>query len=49
MEGAQPGDLLLFQYIRHGAQVPTLFPTLEEGELDEIICPYDFDGSASTT
>ena len=49
VEGAQSGDQLLFHYSGHGAQAPTLFPTLEEDGLDEIICPYDFDGSAATT
>ena len=49
VEGAQEGDQLLFHYSGHGAQVPTLFPTLEADGLDEIICPYDFDGSAATT
>jgi len=49
VEGAQAGDQLLFHYSGHGAQAPTLFPILEADGLDEIICPYDFDGSAATT
>ena len=49
VEGAQSGDQLLFHYSGHGAQTPTLSPSLEEDGLDEIICPYDFDGSAATT
>jgi hypothetical protein len=49
LEGAQPGDQLLFQYSGHGAQAPTLFETMEKDGLDEIICPYDFDGSNATT
>ena len=49
VEGAQSGDQLLFHYSGHGAQAPTLFPKLEADGLDEIICPYDFDGSAATT
>ncbi len=49
VEGAQSGDQLLFHYSGHGAQAPTLFPILEADGLDEIICPYDFDGSAATT
>jgi methylmalonyl-CoA mutase N-terminal domain/subunit len=28
VEGAQSGDQLLFHYSGHGAQTPTLFPTL---------------------
>jgi hypothetical protein len=49
VEGAQPGDQLLFHYSGHGAQAPTLFPKLETDGLDEITCPYDFDGSNATT
>ena len=49
LEGAQPGDQLLFHYSGHGAQVPTLNKQLEQDGLDEIICPYDFDGSSATT
>jgi hypothetical protein len=44
LEGAQPGDQLLFHYSGHGAQVPTLNKQLEQDGLDEIICPYDFSG-----
>ena len=49
VEGAAPGDQLLFHYSGHGAQAPTLNAKLEADGLDEIICPYDFDGSAATT
>jgi hypothetical protein len=49
VEGAAPGDQLLFHYSGHGAQAPTLSPKLETDGLDEIICPYDFDGSNATT
>ncbi len=49
LEGAQPGDQLLFHYSGHGAQTPTLTPQLESDGLDEIICPYNFDGSNPTT
>ena len=49
VEGAAPGDQLLFHYSGHGAQAPTLFPKLETDGLDEIICPYDYDGSNATT
>ena len=49
IDGAQPGDQLLFHYSGHGAQMPTLFPALETDGLDEIICPYDFDGSNETS
>ena len=48
LEGAAPGDQLLFHYSGHGAQAATLFPHLESDGLDEIICPYDFDGSSAT-
>ena len=49
VEGAAPGDQLLFHYSGHGAQAPTLNAKLEADGLDEIICPYDFDGSNATT
>jgi hypothetical protein len=49
LAGAAPGDSLLFHYSGHGAQVPTRYPGLEQDGLDEIICPYDFDGSDATT
>ena len=49
LEGAQAGDQLLFHYSGHGAQAPTLNATIETDGLDEIICPYDFDGSNNTT
>ena len=42
--GATAGDQLLFQYSGHGAQVPSRQPSFEKDGLDEIICPYDFDG-----
>ena len=34
VEGAEPGDQLLFHYSGHGAQVPTLSPKLEADGLD---------------
>lgn len=43
------GDQLLFHYSGHGAQAPTQYPKMEKDGLDEIICPYDFDGSNATT
>ena len=46
---AAPGDSLLFHYSGHGAQVTTRNAHLEKDRLDEIICPYDFDGSDATT
>jgi hypothetical protein len=49
IEGAQEGDQLLFHYSGHGAQTPTLFKTAEKDGLDEIICPYGYDGSNATT
>ena len=49
MQGAEAGDSLLFHYSGHGAQVPTHYNNIEKDGLDEIICPYDYDGSAATT
>jgi len=49
IEGAEAGDQLLFHYSGHGAQAPTLFTSLEKDGLDEIICPYDFDGTNNTS
>ena len=49
IEGAEAGDQLLFHYSGHGAQAPTLFTSLEKDGLDEIICPYDFDGTNKTS
>ena len=49
IEGAEPGDQLLFHYSGHGAQAPTKFTSLEKDGLDEIICPYDFDGTNNTS
>ena len=49
LSDAQAGDSLLFHYSGHGAQVPTQNRLLEKDGLDEIICPYDFDGSPATT
>ena len=49
IEGSEAGDQLLFHYSGHGAQAPTLFTSLEKDGLDEIICPYDFDGTNKTS
>ena len=46
--GANAGDQILFQYSGHGAQIPSLSPTIEKDGLDEIICPYDFRVEAAT-
>ena len=48
LEGAQSGDSLLFHYSGHGAQAPTNNKKIEKDGLDEIICPYDYDGSNET-
>lgn len=48
IEGAQPGDQLLFHYSGHGAQTPTINTNIEPDGLDEIICPYDFNGHGET-
>jgi hypothetical protein len=49
IEDAEAGDQLLFHYSGHGAQAPTKFNSLEKDGLDEIICPYDFDGTNNTS
>ena len=49
LEGIESGDQILFHYSGHGAQVTTRNAHLEKDRLDEIICPYDFDGSDATT
>ncbi len=52
LEGIEPGDQILFHYSGHGAQLPCqkiAGDVWEEKDgLDEIICPYDFDGSNAT-
>ncbi len=48
IQGAEAGDQLLFHYSGHGAQAPTTNALIERDGLDEIICPYDFDGSSNT-
>jgi len=48
IQGAAPGDQLLFHYSGHGAQTPTLHTAIEKDGLDEIICPYDFNGTNET-
>jgi hypothetical protein len=49
LEGAEAGDQLLFHYSGHGAQLPCKkFSSGIKEEidgLDEIICPYNFDGT----
>jgi uncharacterized caspase-like protein len=45
--GASAGDQILFQYSGHGAQIPSHNPTIEKDGLDEIICPYEFNGEAA--
>ncbi len=52
LEGIESGDQILFHYSGHGAQLPCqkiAGDVWEEKDgLDEIICPYDFDGSNAT-
>jgi hypothetical protein len=48
LEGAEPGDQLLFHYSGHGAQAPSMHPGIEKDGLDELICPYNFDGTDAT-
>ncbi|MEI6205517.1 MAG: caspase family protein [Desulfuromonadales bacterium] len=45
VNGARPGDRLLFHYSGHGAQMSTRNPAAEVDKLDEVICPVDFDWS----
>ncbi len=49
LEGAEAGDQLLFHYSGHGAQLPCKILSSgikeEVDGLDEIICPYNFDGT----
>lgn len=40
VDGAVPGDVLVFHYSGHGSQ---LYSNLEPDMLDEIICPVDLD------
>jgi hypothetical protein len=53
LEDAEYGDQLLFHYSGHGAQLPCKRTgdknSQEKDGLDEIICPYDYDGSDFTT
>lgn len=42
--GANAGDQILFHYSGHGAQITSQRPSYEKDGLDEIICPFDFDG-----
>ena len=52
IESVEAGDQILFHYSGHGAQLPCqkiAGDVWEEKDgLDEIICPYDFDGSNAT-
>jgi metacaspase-1 len=44
---AQPGEALVFYFCGHGAQLASADPR-ELDELDEVICPVDFDGTTSS-
>ena len=48
LEGATLGDQILFHFSGHGAQVRSKNSTTEKDGLDEIICPYDYDGQEAT-
>jgi hypothetical protein len=41
VDGARPGDVLVFHYSGHGAQVRDRHGDELDDGLDEIICPYD--------
>jgi hypothetical protein len=43
VEGAHPGDILVFHYSGHGSQVRDRDGDELDDGLDEIICPYDLD------
>jgi hypothetical protein len=43
--GAHTGDQILFHYSGHGAQIPSMHSSFEKDGLNEIICPYDFNGA----
>jgi metacaspase-1 len=43
VDGAAPGDVLVFHYSGHGSQVEDLHGDELDDGLDEIICPYDLD------
>jgi len=43
VEGAEPGDVLVFHYSGHGSQVRDRNGDELDDGLDEIICPYDLD------
>ena len=43
LTGLRSGDRVLFQYSGHGVQLPTRNPQGEVDQLDEAICPVDFD------
>ncbi len=49
IQGVQPGDRIVFHYSGHGAQLPTRNPEGEVDNLDEIICPYDFNWTDETS
>jgi uncharacterized caspase-like protein len=43
VDGASPGDVLIFHYSGHGSQVEDRHGDELDDNLDEIICPYDLD------
>jgi len=43
LEDTRPGDERFLFYSGHGAQIPSLNPRGESDNLDECLCPYDFD------
>lgn len=44
---AKPGDVCLFNYSGHGAQLPNRKVTGEVDGIDECLCPVDFDWSTN--
>ena len=48
VDGAKPGDRLFFHFSGHGVQVPTRNPAGEVDNLDEAICPQNFNWSDDT-
>ena len=43
LDGARPGDVLVFHYSGHGSQVRDRLGDEPDDGLDEFICPYDLD------
>jgi hypothetical protein len=49
LTGVNKGDRILFHYSGHGAQVPSRNPQGQTDQVDESICPVDFNFDDDTT